>query len=138
MLSTVISGPQLTGRPQTELFHIYPASYLVATISLSLTTLLAIPGNILVILIVLKTPLLRSKAVNLLIVNLCVIDLISTWVDIPLMWTILEFNHNRTKPIEWLCECQIFFHAISSSGQAFAFVSVGNVLMCLSSKLTLK
>jgi hypothetical protein len=125
MFFTNILNDNQEFKNETELFYSSQITYLIATVILCLATLLAIPGNILVIWVVLKTPVLRSKAVNLLIVNLCVVDLISTWIDIPLMWTILEFNYNRIKTIEWICKCQLFFHAISTAGQAFAFVTVG-------------
>lgn len=123
--STAVLNDNQELNEEIQLFYTSRVTYIIATVILSFATLLAIPGNILVIWVVLKTPVLRSKAVNLLIVNLCVVNLISTWLDIPLMWTILEFNYNRINTIKWLCDCQIFFHAICTAGQAFSFVSVG-------------
>ncbi|XP_054168919.1 probable G-protein coupled receptor No18 [Oppia nitens] len=117
-----------------NLFYISELTYVIMTVILSLASLLAIPGNILVILVVMKTPVLRSKAVNILIVNLCVNDLLSTWIDIPLMWTILELNYGRStssyqssssSPLDWLCKWQIFINSLATCGQAVAFVTVG-------------
>lgn len=80
-----------------------PLSHLVATIILLVSILLATPGNILVMWVVIKTPFLRCKAVNMLIVNLCLIDLVATCIDSPLIWIILQLNANRPGHNKWIC-----------------------------------
>lgn len=73
--------------------HLSVTSYVIATTILSITTVLATPGNVLVIWVITKTPFLRAKAVNMLIVNLCLIDLVASCFDTPLMSVILQLNY---------------------------------------------
>ncbi len=74
------------GRISTE-------TYISGTVICSVAALLAL-SNFLIIWIVLTTPFLRSKAVNMLIVNLCFIDLVAAFFDLPLIWTILYHRWN--------------------------------------------
>ena len=74
------------GRISTE-------TYISGTVICSVAALLAL-SNFLIIWIVLTTPFLRSKAVNMLIVNLCFIDLVAAFFDLPLIWTIFYHRWN--------------------------------------------
>lgn len=78
------------------------ACYTAATTICAISSILAL-SNFLVIWVVLKTPFLRSKAVNMLIVNLCFIDLIASCIDLPLIWSILHVKFSRRQNYKWLC-----------------------------------
>ena len=84
-------------------FPLSATSYAAVTVILCASTMLATPGNILVIWVVVKTPFLRSKAVNMLIVNLCLIDLVASCLDLPLMWIILQLKFNHIHNHKWIC-----------------------------------
>lgn len=80
-----------------------PASYAVATVILSASLLISLPVNLLVIWVVMKTPILRSKAVNMLIVNLCLFDLVASSIDLPLIWLILHLKLSSNYNHKWIC-----------------------------------
>lgn len=88
-ISLVVTCPT-----NSEEYSLSLTSYVVSTIILGVSTILATPGNILVIWVITKTAFLRAKAVNMLIVNLCLIDLIASCFDMPLMCLILQFNYH--------------------------------------------
>lgn len=102
-----------------------PSTFMSSTIILTIVTILATPSNILVIWVVLKTPTLRMKAVNMLIVNLCLLDLIASLLDLPLIWVILQFNYNHVRFDRIICNFQLFIHHLTISGQLLSFASVG-------------
>ena len=83
------------------------ASYVAATAILCVSAVLATPGNFLVIWVVMKTPFLRSKAVNMLIVNLCLIDLVASLLDLPLIWIILHRKFRRLYTHKWICNWSV-------------------------------
>lgn len=82
--------------------HLSAACYTAATTICAISSLLSL-SNFLVIWVVLKTPFLRSKAVNMLIVNLCFIDLVASCIDLPLIWTILHVKFSRRQNYKWIC-----------------------------------
>lgn len=92
-----------------------PSTFMSSTIILTIVTILATPSNILVIWVVLKTPTLRMKAVNMLIVNLCLLDLIASLLDLPLIWVILQFNYNHVRFDRIICNLYVSFPTSSSS-----------------------
>lgn len=92
-----------------------PSTFMSSTIILTIVTILATPSNILVIWVVLKTPTLRMKAVNMLIVNLCLLDLIASLLDLPLIWVILQFNYNHVRFDRIICNLYVSFPSSSSS-----------------------
>ncbi|UXI19930.1 nitric oxide synthase 1 [Sarcoptes scabiei] len=100
-------------------------SYTFTTIILSISIILATPSNMMIIWLVFKTPFLRNKAVNMLIVNLCFLDLIASCLDMPLKWIIVHMNHHNDQYHKFICKCQLFAHTMSISGQLLSFVSVG-------------
>lgn len=81
-----------------------PLSYTISTITLCISIVLSTPGNMLVIWVITKTPHLRAKAVNILIVNLCLVDLVASFLDMPLMWMILQFNNKQLINNQWICD----------------------------------
>ena len=101
--STQQSNFSLDGKQFGKRFSLSASSYAAATTILCASSVLATPSNILVIWVVIKTPFLRSKAVNMLIVNLCLIDLVASCLDLPLIWIILQLKFNRIHEQKWIC-----------------------------------
>lgn len=79
-------------------------SYTFTTIILSISIILATPSNMMIIWLVFKTPFLRNKAVNMLIVNLCFLDLIASCLDMPLKWIIVHMNHHNDQYHKFICK----------------------------------
>ncbi|KAI1305969.1 hypothetical protein HDE_01343 [Halotydeus destructor] len=88
---------------------------------------LGLPSNLVVLATVLGSPGLRRRLTNLLIVNLCLCDLVTVLVDIPLMWRIASRAHYQDGldgGEDSQCELQVFCHALAIAGQAAALVAV--------------
>lgn len=72
----------------------------VATVAMSLLTAVALVGNLVVLVVIVRRPSLRVQLTNFFVVNLCVVDLVAATVVMPM--SLAGVNAPRSNTTETL------------------------------------
>lgn len=85
-----------------------PALDVFAVVLMSVIIVVAVHGNIFIIVVIFINPQLRSSLANIFIVNLCTVDLLASVVASPLSVITFLHGHDALKREVSVCKSSVF------------------------------